>query len=71
MLYLQESGSVAAQLEAELAEKKNCDVKVQGAVNAKKDALKSEQKRQKEINKNIADVIFFFILARVTFIALS
>uniref|UniRef100_A0A2C9K7S9 SMC hinge domain-containing protein n=1 Tax=Biomphalaria glabrata TaxID=6526 RepID=A0A2C9K7S9_BIOGL len=50
-----ESGSVIAKLEADLAEKKNLDVKVEGAVNAKKDALKSEQKKQKEINKNIAD----------------
>ncbi|GFO37153.1 structural maintenance of chromosomes protein [Plakobranchus ocellatus] len=53
----EESGSMAAQLEAELADKKAQDVKVQGAVNAKKDSLKSEQKRQKEINKNIADEI--------------
>lgn len=51
----EESGSVATKLDAELAEKKSLDVKVQSAVNAKKDALKSEQKRQKEINKNIAD----------------
>ncbi|GFR81380.1 structural maintenance of chromosomes protein [Elysia marginata] len=51
----EESGTVATQLEAELAGKKSLDVKVQGAVNAKKDALKSEQKKQKEINKNIAD----------------
>ncbi|XP_055886357.1 structural maintenance of chromosomes protein 2-like [Biomphalaria glabrata] len=50
-----ESGSVIAKLEADLAEKKNLDVKVEGTVNAKKDALKSEQKKQKEINKNIAD----------------
>ncbi|CAL1540842.1 unnamed protein product [Lymnaea stagnalis] len=50
-----ESGSVMSKLETELAEKKSLDVKVQGAINAKKDALKSEQKREKEINKNIAD----------------
>lgn len=44
------------QLEADLAEKKMQDVRVQSAVNAKKDLLKTEQKRQKEISKNIADV---------------
>ena len=47
-----------AQLEAALSEKKSDDVKVQGAVNSKKDNLKSEQKRQKELNKNISDVSF-------------
>ncbi|KAH9489831.1 Structural maintenance of chromosomes protein 2 [Bulinus truncatus] len=50
-----ESGSMTAKLEAELADKKSIDVKVQGSVNAKKDALKSEQKKQKEISKNITD----------------
>ncbi|XP_059166173.1 structural maintenance of chromosomes protein 2-like [Physella acuta] len=50
-----ESGNVVGKLEAELGEKKSLQVKVEGAINAKKEALKSEQKRQKEISKNIAD----------------
>ena len=52
----QESGCLAAQLEAELTETKSADVKVQSAVNSKKENLKSEQKRQKELNKNMNDV---------------
>lgn len=47
---------MVGKLEAELGEKKSLQVKVEGAINAKKEALKSEQKRQKEISKNIADV---------------
>jgi len=51
----EESGCLAAQLEAELTETKSADVKVQSAVNSKKENLKSEQKRQKELNKNMND----------------
>ncbi|BFY99283.1 hypothetical protein BsWGS_02323 [Bradybaena similaris] len=51
----EESGDLSTQLEGDLAEKKLLHVKVQSAVNAKKDMLKTEQKRQKEINKNIED----------------
>ncbi|XP_041357437.1 structural maintenance of chromosomes protein 2-like [Gigantopelta aegis] len=51
----EESGSVMTKLESELAEKKTLDAKAQSAVDSKKESMKTEQKKHKELTKNCED----------------
>lgn len=51
----QESGSVMQKLEASLSENKKLEALAQSAVDNKKEGLKAENKRKKELNKNLND----------------
>lgn len=51
----QESGSVMQKLEAALADKQKVEAVAQSAVDVKKEGLKAENKKKKELTKNIQD----------------
>ena len=52
----EESGSVMQRLEARLTETKKSEALAQSAVDNKKEGLKAENKRKKELTKNLNDV---------------
>ena len=52
----EESGSVMKNLEASLSDKKKLEALAQSAVDNKKEGLKAENKRKKELTKNLTDV---------------
>ena len=54
----EESGSVMKNLETALSENKKLEALAQSAVDNKKEGLKAENKRKKELNKNLNDVSF-------------
>ena len=51
-----ESGDVMKKLETALSEKQKLEVLAQSAVDNKKEGVKAENKRKKELNKNLNDV---------------
>lgn len=53
-----ESGSVMQALETALADKQKVEAVAQSAVDVKKEGLKAENKKKKELTKNIQDVGF-------------
>ena len=53
-----ESGSVMQVLETALADKQKVEAVAQSAVDVKKEGLKAENKKKKELTKNIQDVGF-------------
>lgn len=55
----EESGSVMKKLEDKLSENKKEEALAQSAVENKKEGLKAENKRKKELTKNSTDVRFF------------
>lgn len=57
----QESGSVMQKLEAALADKQKVEAVAQSAVDVKKEGLKAENKKKKELTKNIQDVGFLIL----------
>lgn len=57
----QESGSVMQKLEAALADKQKVEAVAQSAVDVKKEGLKVENKKKKELTKNIQDVGFLIL----------
>ena len=54
----EESGSVMKNLETALSENKKLEALAQSAVDNKKEGLKAENKRKKELNKNLNDVSY-------------
>ena len=52
------------QLDSDLAEKKTLDAKAQSAVDSKKESLKAEQKKYKELMKNCEDVCLLFFAVK-------
>lgn len=55
----EESGSVMKKLEDKLSENKKQEALAQSAVENKKEGLKAENKRKKELTKNSTDVRIF------------
>ena len=53
-----ESGSMMQALETALADKQKVEAVAQSAVDVKKEGLKAENKKKKELTKNIQDVGF-------------
>ena len=53
-----ESGDVMKKLESALSEKQKLEVLAQSAVDNKKEGVKAENKRKKELNKNLNDVSY-------------
>ena len=51
-----ESGDVMKKLESALSEKQKLEVLAQSAVDNKKEGVKAENKRKKELTKNLNDV---------------
>lgn len=58
----QEAGGVMQQLESVLNEKQKEDAKSQSNLQHKKEALKTEQKKLKDIHKNCTSVSAFYFV---------
>ena len=67
----EESGSVMKNLETALSEKKKLEALAQSAVDNKKEGLKAENKRKKELTKNLNDVSEGHFFLYVSIIALN
>ena len=62
----EEAGGAMKQLESDLNERQKEDAKAQSNVSHKKEALKAENKKMRDLNKNCTNVRCFVVVIHVT-----